>query len=246
MKNILKYILFIILNCCFITVTKAQSISSETSAYEILFPPLEELIEAALKNNAMVEFRKLGVDVKESLVKSEKNYWTRNFGLQADAEYGNLNNSSYSVEDNTQNLLSTSTTQLNYGVGVYLKFPIFDYINRKDQIKQAKIEVDQAKSMAEAQQNEVRLLVINQYHNVILKQKLLSIKAQNLGSARINKEMVEKEFRNGVIAISEYVRISDMTSKIEEEYEMSKSDFLLAKQLLENTVGITFNKTNSN
>lgn len=243
MKNISKYIFFIILNCCFININNAQSNKAEDTSYEILFPPLEDLIDAAIKHNSMVKFRNLGVDVKESLVKTEKNYWTRNFGFQGDLEYGNLNNSSYSVEENNPSLLTTSTTQFNYGVGVYLKFPIFDYINRKDQIKQAKIEVDQAKSMAEAQENEIRLLVINQYHNVILKQKLLNINSQNLGSAKVNLEMVEKEFTNGIIAVSEYVRISDMTSKIQVEYEISKSEFLLAKIILENTVGITFNKT---
>ena len=58
--------------------------------------------------------------------------------------------------------------------------------------------------------------------------------------------MVEKEFRNGIISITEYVRISDMTSKIQVAYEMAKSDFLLAKRILENTVGFTFDKTYSN
>ena len=246
MRISFKTLLIILLYMCFIEINSAQSTIDETTSNDILFPPLEELIEAAIKHNPMVKFRNLGVDVKESLVKSEKNYWTRNFGIQADVEYGNLNNSSYRLEENNPDVFSTSTTQFNHGVGVYLKFPIFDFINRKDQIKQAKIEVDQAKSMAEAQIEELRVLVINLYHNVLLKQKLLNIKSQNLGSARVNMEMVEKEFRNGVIPVTEYVRISDMTSKIQAEYETSKSEFILAKKILENTVGVTFTNTYSN
>ena len=97
--------------------------------------------------------------------------------------------------------------------------------------------------MAESQQDETRQLVIRQYQEALLKQKLLIITSQNLGSAKVNMEMVEKEFRNGVIPIAEYVRISDMTSRIQSEYETAKSNFLLNKRLLENLVGYTFGKT---
>jgi len=47
----------------------------------------------------------------------------------------------------------------------------------------------------------------------LIKQKLLGIKSLNMGSATVNMSMVEKEFRNGVIPIAEYVRLSDMTCK---------------------------------
>lgn len=246
MRNISKLILFIIFNCCFIHIATSQSIEIKSSPREILFPPLDDLIAAAIKHNPTVKFRRLVAEGRESLVKTERNYWTRNFGVSADAGYGNINNSSYSIEADNSNLLSTSTTQFNYGVGLYLKFPIFDIINRKDQIKLAQLEVDQAENMAKGQEDEIRQLVIKQYQEVILKQKLLRIKSHNLGNAKVNMEMVEKEFRNGVTAIYEYVRISDMASKIEVEYETAKSDFILAKKLLENTVGFTIGKTNSN
>ena len=54
-------------------------------------------------------------------------------------------------------------------------------------------------------------------------------------------EMVEKEFRNGLIPISEYVRISDMTVRIASDYEKAKSNFLVSKKLLENITGVTIN-----
>ena len=50
-------------------------------------------------------------------------------------------------------------------------------------------------------------------------------------------EMVSKEFKNGLIIISEYVRISDMTSRIAVEFEKAKSDFFVSKKLLENIIG---------
>jgi len=105
--------------------------------------------------------------------------------------------------------------------------------------------VEEAKRLAESQEAEIRQIVIKQYQDVILKQKLLTIKSLNLGSATVNMEMVEKQFRNGVIPVAEYVRLSDMTSRIQSDYELAKSDFILAKQLLEDTVGFTFANNNS-
>lgn len=246
MRNISKFIFFIIFNCCFIQTSIAQTSKTNSTAREILLPPLEDLIEAAIKHNPTVEFTRLGVELKESLVKSERKSWTNNFGLQADAAYGNINNSAYSLEAGDNNLLSTSTTQLNYGAGVYLKFPVFDIVNRNNQIQQAQIEVDQAKSLEESMKNEIRTAVIVLYQDLILKQKILQIKSRSLGDARVNLQMVEKEFRNGIVPLSEHVRISGMTTSMEEGYETAMSEFITAKKLLEDMTGIVFGLTHSN
>jgi len=237
------------LNCCFINSIMAQTSVLEVTPVkknELNIPPLEVVIDSILKHSAMLRFRKHHVGVKESTLKSERIYWTRNLGLNGNVEYGNLNNNSYSVEQNKPNLLSTSTTQFNYSAGFYLKFPIYDIVNRKHQIKLAKLEVDEAKSMADFQEEEIRQTVIKLYQDLILRHKLLRIKSQNLGNGRVNMQMVEKEFRNGVVATSEYVRITSMTSNMEVDYELAKSNFLVAKQQLEDMAGFVFNVTLSN
>ncbi|MDN3642964.1 TolC family protein [Lutimonas halocynthiae] len=249
MKLINKYLLLIILYGCFCSDAWGQTDSiTKTTDYRngIKIPSLYVLIDSAINHNAMVRYRKQTIGVKEADLKSEKLDWTRNFGIQADGRYGNFNNNSISVDEGNSSLLASSTTQFNYGVGLYLKFPVFDGINRRNQVKKGKIEMEQAKSLAEAQKDEVRQLVIKQYQELTLKQKLLIINSQNLGNAKVNMEMVEKEFRSGVISIYEYVRLSDMTSRIESDYENAKSDFLLAKKLMENLVGFSITKYQSN
>ena len=249
MTTLFKYFLPILLTGFLSNLGMAQNnmvkeIQSQRNGISI--PPLQVLIDSAINHNAMVRYRTQTVGVKETDLKSEKLYWTRNFGIQADGRYGNFNNNSISVVEGTSTLLASSTSQLNYGVGIYLKFPVFDAINRKNQVKKGKIEMEQAKSLAEAQKDEVRELVIKQYQELTLKQKLLIINSQNLGNAKVNMEMVEKEFRSGVVSIYEYVRLSDMTARIETDYENAKSDFLLAKKLMENLVGFSITKSHSN
>ena len=245
----LKFICIVIFNCCFINSIMAQTTELEVTPIqknELNIPPIEVVIDSVLKNSAMLSFRKHHIGVKTSTLKSERIFWTRNIGLQADTRYGNLSNFATSEDGVSNTAAFTTARQFNYSAGVYLKFPVFDFFNRKNQIKLAKLEVEEAKSMADFQEQEIRQTVIKLYQDLILKYKLLRIKSQNLGNGRVNMEMVEKEFRNGVVPISEYVRITSMTSNMESDYELAKSNFLIAKQLLEDMAGFVFNKTLSN
>ncbi|WP_445748069.1 TolC family protein [Polaribacter sp.] len=207
---------------------------------EFKFPPLEVVIDSALKHSAMLKFRNNHIGVTESTLASERIYWTRNFGIQADSRYGNLSNFAMNDDGATNTAALTIARQFNYSVGVYLKFPVFDALNRKNQIKLATLEVEEAKSMAEFTKEEIRQTVIRLYQDLILKQKLLEIRSRSLGDGRVNMEMVEKEFRNGIVPLSEYVRINGMSANLEADYEKAKSEFITAKQLLEDIAGFVF------
>jgi outer membrane protein TolC len=211
----------------------------------LVIPPLNALIDSAIKHNAMIEYRGHEIEAKEANLKSQRTYWLRNVGVQADTRYGTFDNFSSNANGQSTTLLAVTSKQFNYGAGLYMKLPIYDLLNRKTQIKQARAEVEQAKSLAQSQEDELRQIVIRQYQETLLKQKLLTIKSQNLGSATVNMEMIEKQFRNGLIPLAEYVRISDMTARIQSEYEMARSEFLLSKQLLEEIAGFTFSNTGS-
>ena len=197
---------------------QAQSTDSTTVTRRdsvVIFPPLSDLIDSAIKYHPGIRYREYEVKVKESNLISQQNNWTRNMGVQADSRYGTFDN--FSANDNGQftTLLNTTNKQFNYGFGVYMKLPIYDLLNRKNQLKQAKNEVEMARSLGEVQETEIRQMVIKQYQDALLRQRLIRIKAQNLGNARVNMEIVEKEFRNGIIPVSEYARISDIVYRAE-------------------------------
>jgi len=213
---------------------------SDTFLIQVDFPPLLDLIDAAIKHNAMVSYRGQEIAAKKENIKTQQNFWLRNLGLQADTRYGTFDNFSTIANAGSTTLQSITNRQLNYGAGLFIKLPVFDVVNRKTQIKQAKAEMEQANYLQQAQADEIRQIVIRQYEELLLKQKLLSIRSQNLGSAIVNTQMVEKEFRNGVIPVFEYVRLSDMTSRIKSEYEMAKSEFIVSKKILEEIVGFSF------
>lgn len=225
-------------------VTNAQSLQesdSQFNSHRLLIPKLTVLIDSALVNSGMVNYRILEIEAKEANIKAKRRDWTRNFGIQADTRYGTFNNFSTISGDNSSVNLASNTQQLNYNVGLYLKIPVFDIINRKSQIKRAKVEIEQARRLVKFQEDEIKESVIRYFEDLVLRQNLLKLSASNLGNAKVNMEMVEKEFRNGLLPISEYVRISDMTVRIASDYEKAKSNFLVSKKLLENITGIIIN-----
>jgi len=209
---------------------------------ESILPPLETIIDSAIANNPNVKFRDLQININKFKLDADRNLWTRNLGIQADGRYGTFNNfSTNTSEGQTPSTISTLSSQFNYGVGAYVKLPIYDFINRKNQINLSEAEVEQAESFAESQRNELRQTVIKQYNELIVKHRLLKIKSKYAETSKINMQMVEQEFTNGIISVSEYSRISEIVTRTEIDFENSKMEFLTAYMILEEITGIRFN-----
>lgn len=208
-------------------------------------PSLQVLIDSALKNNSSVQFRDLQVIVNESKLRASRNEWTRSIGVQTDIRYGTFDNFSTNQSvGQTPSTFATTRSEFKWGYAAYLNLPIFNIINRRNQIHMAQAELEQAESMAEVQKDELRQMVIKQYNELILQQRLLKIKSRLLETSRINMLMSEKEFLNGIIPISEFARISEIVSRAESDFEVVRIDFLTAYMILEEIVKVKFNLSN--
>ncbi len=205
-----------------------------TDDIETLLPPLQTIIDSAIAKNPDVKAREHLASAKAYNLKSDRARWTENLGLQADARYGTFNNFSMNTGvGQTPSNLATLDTQFNYGVGAYIRLPLFDFANRKNMLGAGQSALDEAVSQVEVQRDLLRQLIIRQYHDLILKQRLLRIRSKYLETARINMVMAEKEFQNGVIPLSEYSRIADITTTSEETFETAKIEFITSYMLLE-------------
>jgi len=209
---------------------------------ESMLPPLETIIDSAIANNPEIKFRDLQIIVNKYKLSTERNLWTRDIGMQTDVRYGTFNNfSTNTSEGQSPSNIATLSSQLNYGVGAYIKLPFFDFVNRKNQVQMATTEVKQAESFAQTQRNELRQMVIKQYNDLIVKHRILKIKSKYAETSKINMQMVEQEFTNGIIPVSEYSRISEIVTRTEIDLENSRMEFLTAYMILEEITGIRFN-----
>ena len=246
-QNKMKYLKIYI--CILITLVNplsgfTQEFNQDFSKSDIvnILPPLQTLIDSAIITNPAIRFRDLQVEVNEYKLKSEKGYWTRNVGLQSDVRYGTFNNfSTNTSEGQTPSIIATNQSQTNYGVGLYMKFPLYDVINRKNQVGLAKAEIEQAQSMAESQRMEVRQMVIRQYNDVVLKHRLFENKSKSIETERINMKMAEEEFKHGVTPVVEYARIHQIVNTAEDDLERARMEFISSVMILEDMAGFQFN-----
>jgi len=209
---------------------------------EKLLPPLQNIIDSAIAKNPTLKSREQEVIILENRLKSDRVRWSENIGIQTDIRYGTFNNfSTNTQEGQTPSLLATQTSQMNYGVGAYLKIPFFDFLDHKNMIGAAKAEVEKAAQLTEEQRDVIRQIVINQYQAVILKQRLLRISSKYIETSRISVIMAEKEFQNGVINVSEYARVSEINSNAELAFETAKIEFMTAFMILEEIAKTKFN-----
>jgi outer membrane protein TolC len=224
---------------------QSKTFDLSTDNIELMLPPLETIIDSAIAKNPYVKSRDLQITVNTLKLKSDRADWTKNIGFQSDVRYGTFDNfASNVVQGQNPSLLSTRTTQTNYGVGAYIRIPLYDIINRKNQINSTKAEIEQAKSFSLVQRNELRQLVIRQYNELIVKQRLLKIKIKYAETSRTHMELVEKEFLNGAITLTEYSSLSEIASRAESDFENAKMEFRTAYMMLEEIVGIKFNLSN--
>lgn len=205
-------------------------------------PPLKTLMDSASLRSPLLRFNQLQVDVSKGNLTTTKRRWMQNWGIQANYGYGTFdyiyNNSLGTTNPQTY---TTRQTTSQYGVGAYLRIPFSDFIDRGNQIKTGQAIVKQAESQAEEQKLLIRQEVIRQYNDLIAKQKVFRVQSKYLETARINMQMAEKQFVNGSITVDNYSRVSEFSSRTEQEYETSKMAFITAYMILEEITGMKFN-----
>ena len=210
--------------------------------FTLNLPLLLNLIDSAITHNPGIKFSDLQLLNNQYSLKSEQSIWLKNIGLQGDVRYGTFNVfSTNTSEGQNPDVMATQENEFNYGVGAFIKFPVYDFVNRKNQMKLADIEIEQAKSTIESQKQVIRRMVITQYNDLILKFNVLKIKAKLLTLINANTVLIEKEFQNGQINISEYTRISGIQSNAESDYEKARIEFITCYMILEDIVGFKLN-----
>ena len=207
-----------------------------------MLPPLETLIDSAIANNSSIKSTDLQIRVNEYKLKMDRLLWTKSIGVQTDIRYGTFDNFSVNTSEGINPYqIASQGVQLRYGIGGYIKIPILDIISRKNQLQSDLIEIEQSQRNSQAQRDELRQLVIKHYNDLVLQHRFLKIKTKYIETIRINIQLIEKEFLNGVTPINEYTRQLGIVSSAEIDLERTRMDFYTGYMILEEITGIKFN-----
>ncbi len=205
-------------------------------------PPLTALIDSAISHSPEVKFWQAVIRANESKILTQKRLWMKNLGVSADVRYGTYDN--FLLNETPAGVPTTvysNQTQTRYGTSLYLKLPLYELANRKNNVRFAKEELNQAQYNLETKVNEIRERVIKQYYELILAQKVLKVQSEALQNSNINLDMAEKRFKDSEITLSELTSISESNSRAKALFESAKVDFVTSYKLLEELVGFEFN-----
>lgn len=248
MVNIrLLYIFFLLGWCCLSVSAQEQKIDS-TQIFNPLtdditekLPPLEALIDSAIKHSPKIQNEEFNIAYRQSEVTTAKRDWTHYINLGLD-----VNNGTWWFDDKDEltrlnRYYLTTSNRAQYEVAVSMRLPIFYIIDRRNEINKRKSQVEQAVSSRNEQERSIRTIVIEHYMNMVGQQNALRVSNDYQQYTALQMKMAENEFLNGEIAIVELSRQKEIQTRGALEYEQIKAQFKKSYLLLQETVGIEFN-----
>lgn len=232
---------------------QSLSISQENQPFDLMngdirasLPSLEALIDSAYSNSPQMQVRFQQIEINEHKLRSKRIEWTKSIGVHANLGYGNMYNYTTSATGTIEPVpVASIRSQSQYTTSVFLNLPLTTITDRGNQIKIAKAELLQARNLIEEHRMELRQLVILSYNDLVLKHKIFILKSNKLESIKVNMQMAETQFMNGLLPLSEYSQLSGNVSETEIDFEKARSDFLNAYLILEETVGFKLNLFNT-
>jgi outer membrane protein TolC len=200
-------------------------------------PPLATLQAQAEENSPLLKIHDANIVINQLKVNSEKREWMRSLGFEAGAKYGLFDNLILKEDLGTDEVISNTTEQTRYNIGIYLKIPISSIID-KSRVDLAVAERNRVHLQKEATVKELRQLVIVQYGNIVKAYRNIVILNNSVEVYRVQMVRAEKDFTNGKITVDEFARLNDMLSRTTANLEDTKVEYFVAIKLLEETVGV--------
>lgn len=224
---------------------KTLPISSDSilvdSAFFRHMPPLQALIDSAILHSPMIGRQNAQVMIRQLQQKEIRQEWLRYLGVYATSNYGVYDNFMNAESGSTVGSTITTGSAFRWSVGVTITgTPFYDMLNKPTKTKIKKLEAEQELESLETIKQELRILVIQQYNEVMLNYRLMLIANQNLQSNLTQLIMGEQQFKNGEIRLNDLANIKEMYYKSYINFETQKSTFMGSYLILQEIVGFDF------
>ncbi|MGX1928617.1 TolC family protein [Flagellimonas sp. 2504JD4-2] len=208
-----------------------------------VLPSLDSLIALAHQNSPELKYRDADQKYWKARQRLAQTKWLDYLYLEAVYSYGVFDNLTASQLSGAPQPSQTlfSTEQDRYTVGPSLKIPISAILNRKNTVRSAKAEAEKSRYEKEVDKVRIRELVITRYNGLLKAHRLLFVYGTIVDTYKVQALRAETDYKNGIIPVSEYTRLSQMLNEAIVAHESQKSELSLAVLLLEEVVGIKLN-----
>lgn len=206
---------------------------------EEYLPPLDSLYEIGLRNFPLVKLEKAQAESYKWNVHYVKRLWTQGLGVFYNYSWGNLPFFSGPLSGSTgQNI----TLLEGYRIGFDIRLNLYDYLGYKGRVGQATEAYNVAKIKKEVEAYNYRKDVADYYTNLIGAQRIFKARNEDLFVQKIACDVAEKEYREGVIKISEYARQRNVYSIAIAAQEDAKRIYTNWYERLQVILGVKLNK----
>ncbi len=218
----------------------AQSISgdatNEDSDFSKMLPSLGALIDSALIHSPAMRIADNTILLSQYELKQLNKDWMKWIYLQGDARYGS--DFYFSTEQVLIDYSDQERPSVRYGVGLNMRMPISEVLNRKLPRQEAKINIEQARAQKEIIENNIRQLVITAYYDLLTQQKTLDLQIELLSSASMTFDQAKMDYAGNKISLKDYTQSAETFIKTQNAYEIEKNNYSKALRLMEALVGI--------
>lgn len=193
-------------------------------------PPVNILLDTALKHSPKLSYYKAIVKQREYEVGVAKKEWMHGIRIGGQAQGGNLGNE------------TLNDINLGYLGAVWVQIPLSSIVGRPDEVGAAESVLESARYRRDEIEREIIEEVLEEYNQLLLSQRLLEIKADARETAILLMDMAERGFEDGELSVSDLARTTDLKSKIMTEYEVVRTDYENSYHRLERLVGLPFSR----
>ena len=217
------------------TAQDPQSASAKSDDPDWNLPPLQTLIDLALKHSPALKMAEIEVKLGEDGLKEIHREWMRRIQFMTDARYGSMLD--YSRMVNYPGM-SPTTVMLSYGAGVTAGFSLADLFDRKRTKQQAKWSIEQANINREAAINGVTQMVINSYYAVLTAQKNFALATELNLTASTLFDKAKMDMAQNRMSLTDWARENEAYLNAQNAVELQRYTFMQSIRLLEIIVGI--------
>jgi len=200
-------------------------------------PSLDTLIALAVSNSSALKFQDALVKKGKSQVEFAKSLWQNNI-------MGNVN-----ISTGNQNLLTLNSTELQttsisngYRAGININIPLYEFSGRKKRINLHLNELEAAIHKRDDSYMLLERQVEEEYYKLISSYRILNIRSDSRESSDLHVLMVEKQFQQGNVPISELSRVKEISAKSSAEYELAYADYMVNLHQFEDLIGLTLDE----
>jgi outer membrane protein TolC len=129
-----------------------------------------------------------------------------------------------------------------YNLGVGIRLPLSEILNRKNIIKVGESQVNMAAAEKDNAVLYIKQEVIRLYQDFKLMHRLLSISSQNKQASQVNNTMAEKNFLNAQLTVDQVSGVLEIYNKSVVEYETNLNRFQTSYLQLETYTGVNLSK----